>query len=296
MIEIGANLLNAAFDTDREEVLRRAGAAGVDVIVLTGTSVASSRAAADYAHRRADNTAESRNQAASTMPRLLATAGVHPHDAAAVAHGWDEEIASLAERPEVVAIGETGLDYYRNYSPRDEQRAVFRRQIEIAVAERMPLFVHDRDSEGDTRRILAEYCPDLPPCVIHCFTGTAADLEGFLDDGYHIGITGWICDERRGRRLMDLVRRVPAERLMIETDAPYLLPRTMSPRPRSRRNEPAFLTWVARQVARCRDEDQAFVERQTHANAARFFGLNSPPQSTVVYARRHPECPDQFDS
>ena len=272
MIDIGANLLNSAFDADRQEVLRRAGAAGVDAIVLTGTSVASSRAAAALASRHGGG-ASPRESSDDPIPRLFATAGVHPHDATTVEAGWDHEIANLADQAEVVAIGETGLDYYRNFSPRDEQQAVFRRQVELAVCLKMPLFVHDRDSKGDTRSILADYRDDLTGCVIHCFTGTAADLEGYVDDGYYIGITGWICDERRGRRLMELVRQIPGERLMIETDAPYLLPRTIVPRPRSRRNEPAFLTWVAQSVARCRGEDPVSIQRQTRANAVRFFDL-----------------------
>ena len=270
MIDIGANLLDPAFDADRCQVLRRAAAAGVEAIVLTGTSVASSRAAADFASSREVGSED-------PIPRLFATAGVHPHDAAAVEAGWDREIASLADHPEVVAIGETGLDYYRDFSPREEQRLVFRRQIELAVQLNMPLFVHDRDSEGDARRILTDYRDDLTGCVIHCFTGTRDDLEGYIDDGYHIGITGWICDERRGTRLMELARRIPGEKLMIETDAPYLLPRNIVPRPRSRRNEPAFLTWVAQQLARSRGEDAVSVQRQTHANAMRFFGLALEP-------------------
>ena len=273
MIDIGANLLNSVFDADREEVLRRAAAAGVDAIVLTGTSVASSRAAAAFAGQWSGGVESASESSNDAVPRLFATAGVHPHDATAVEAGWDQEIASLSDHPEVVAIGETGLDYYRNFSPRNEQQAVFRRQVELAVRLKMPLFVHDRDSEGDTRSILADYRDDLRACVVHCFTGTADDLEGYLEDGYYIGITGWICDERRGRQLMELVRQIPAEKLMIETDAPYLLPRNIAPRPRTRRNEPAFLTWVAQHVARCRGEDPVSIQRQTRANAVRFFDL-----------------------
>ena len=270
MIDIGANLQDGVFDADRREVLRRARDAGVDGIVLTGTSVASSQAGADFARRWRDGDGASGQD---RLPQLFATAGVHPHHADGVTAGWDDEVARLAHRPEVVAIGETGLDYYRDFSPRNEQRRVFRRQIEMAVEAKLPLFVHDRDSEGDVRRILHDYRDDLAACAIHCFTGTATDLEGFLEDGYHIGVTGWICDERRGRQLMELVRRIPGNRMMIETDAPYLLPRTIDPRPRSRRNEPAYLRWVARQVARCRGEDPALVEQRTHVNAVRFFGL-----------------------
>ena len=261
MIDIGANLTNAAFANDCEAVLLRARAADVAAVVVTGTSIQASRAALALAEPRS---------------ALFATAGVHPHDAADVHPGWADELACLARCPGVVAIGETGLDYYRDYSPRPEQRRVFRRQIELAVETGKPLFVHDRESGGHTRAILAEYRSDLSDCVIHCFTGTALDLEGYLDDGWHIGITGWVCDERRGTDVAGLVSRIPDDRLMIETDAPYLLPRTMTPRPRSRRNEPAFLGWVARRVAECRGVEPADIERLTHANAARFFRLPEP--------------------
>ena len=257
MIDIGANLTNAVFDEDRDAVVRRGVAAGVTTMVVTGTSVAASRRAVELAD----------------APALYATAGVHPHDAGTAAADWPAEIEALAALPQVVAVGETGLDYYRSYSPREAQRAVFRRQIEIAVLAGKPLFVHDRDSEGETRAILADYRGELAACVIHCFTGSAAELDGYLEDGYSIGITGWICDERRGAELASLVPRIPAERLMIETDAPYLLPRTIRPKPRTRRNEPAYLPWVARKVAECRGEELAVVQNRTHDNAAAFFRL-----------------------
>lgn len=258
MIDIGANLVHPDFDGDRAAVLERAIAAGVTTTIVTGTSVAVSSAAADLAEESA---------------ALFATAGVHPHDAGAVADGWDAQIAALAARPKVVAIGETGLDFNRNYSNAEDQRRVFRRQAELAVELGMPLFVHDRDSQGATRQLLADFRSQLTACVIHCFTGSAEDLAGYLDDGYSIGVTGWVCDERRGAELARLVRDIPADRLLIETDAPYLLPRNIVPRPRSRRNEPAFLPWVARRLAECRGEDVETLARTTHDNAARFFRL-----------------------
>ena len=257
MIDIGANLANAVFDADRDAVVQRAIAAGVTTMIVTGTSVSGSRAALALAN----------------APTLYATAGVHPHDAGAVDASWAADVEALAAMPNVVAVGETGLDYYRGYSSRDDQCAVFRRQVAIAVASDKPLFVHDRESGGQTRAILADYRGELSACVIHCFTGTAAELDGYLQDGYSIGVTGWICDERRGTELAGLVARIPGDRLMIETDAPYLLPRTVRPKPRSRRNEPAYLPWVARKVAECRSEDVAAVAAQTHANAKRFFRL-----------------------
>lgn len=260
MIDIGVNLANAAFDRDRDAVVRRAREQGVAAMLVTGTSVAASAAALALADGR----------------RLFATAGVHPHDADGAAPGWDAEIARLAARPEVVAIGETGLDYYRDYADRSAQRRVFQRQVELAVQTQLPLFVHDRDTGGDTRRILADCKDALAGCVIHCFTGSAEELDGYLEDGYCIGITGWICDERRGGELARLAHRIPLQRLLIETDAPYLLPRTIAPKPRSRRNEPAFLPWVARRIAECREESAELIGWQSHANAARLFRL---PQS-----------------
>ena len=266
MIDIGVNLANPAFDDDRDDVLRRAAAAGVEAIIVTGTSAAASRTALALAREC------EQSDAGDQTPRLYATAGVHPHDAGAVAGDWLAEIGALAAEPLVVAIGETGLDYHRNYSSREDQLRVFQAQVELAARLHKPLFVHDRESGGETRRVLAEFGASVS-CLIHCFTGTAAELDDYLADGHCIGVTGWICDERRGQTLAALVRRIPAERLMIETDAPFLLPRTMTPKPRSRRNEPAFLPWVARRVAECRGEDVAEVMAQTHRNAARFFHL-----------------------
>ena len=260
LVDIGANLTDRNFANDRTEVVERAVAAGVEQVVVTGVNVAKSRAALALADGR----------------RLFATAGIHPHDANAAEPGWEDAIRELAKDDRVVAIGEAGLDFNRNYSPPEVQRTVFRNQIALAVELDLPLFVHDRDSGGQTRELLGEYKGELGRCVIHCFTGTATDLAGYLDDGWHIGITGWICDERRGVELQGLVANIPQERLMLETDAPWLLPRTMSPRPKHRRNEPAFLPWVARKVAECRGESIEEVTTYTTTNARRFFDLPSP--------------------
>ena len=269
MIDIGANLTAPAFDTDRTEVIARARDAGVQGIVVTGTDLASAAAAADLA---------------AGQEGLWSTAGVHPHDAKSVAGGWLTAIETLTARDAVVAVGETGLDFHRNYSPPEVQREVFAAQIRLAVRLDMPLFVHDRDSEGETARLLAAHDAVPERVVIHCFTGSRADLDAWLDAGYYVGITGWICDERRGGELQDLVRLIPDERLLIETDAPYLLPRTMPRRgpgapTRSRRNEPGFLPWVAREVARCRNTTPEEVGALTARNARRLFRLPARPDA-----------------
>ena len=258
MIDIGANLTSGQFRSDRDAVLERARSAGLEGIVVTGTNVAESRAAARLASGHAD---------------LWCTAGVHPHDAKSVCAGWIDDIAALAGEPKVIAIGETGLDFNRNYSPPAAQRDVFAAQIDLAGRLDMPLFVHDRDSGGETARLLADHRAKPDRVVIHCFTGSARDLDTWLDAGYYIGITGWVCDPRRGEELRALAPRIPDDRLLIETDAPYLLPRTIRPRPRSRRNEPAFLVEVANVLATLRGTTVAELAETTAANAHRAFRL-----------------------
>ena len=267
MIDIGANLTSPAFDADRTEVIARARAAGVRGIVVTGTDPSSSAVAADLAEAEAG---------------MWSTAGVHPHDAKSAPPGWVDTITALAARDSVVAVGETGLDFHRNYSPPTVQRTVFAEQIRLAMRLDMPLFVHDRDSGGETARLLDAHGAAPEQVVIHCFTGSRADLDTWLDAGYYVGITGWICDERRGGELRTLVPLIPDDRLLIETDAPYLLPRTMPKRGpeapvRARRNEPGFLPWVAREVARCRETDPEELAALTTRNAERLFRLTAAP-------------------
>ena len=257
MIDIGANLTNSSFSDDREEIVAAARAVGVTKIVITGTNIAESKTAVALADGET----------------LFATTGVHPHDADAVDPNWQEELDVLAGSDHVVAIGETGLDFYRGYSERPYQEAVFSAQLESAARLEMPVFVHDRESEGRTLAILNEFEKSLPDVVVHCFTGTDAELDAYIEAGFFVGITGWICDERRGADLRRQVKRIPDDKLLIETDSPYLLPRTIRPRPKSRRNVPANLPWVAQEVARCRDQSVAHVEETTHRNAERFFRL-----------------------
>ena len=228
-------------------------------MVLTGSSPETTRAAVTLAkaHPR----------------RLFATAGVHPHHA----DQWSESVAELlrtaAQNPEVVAIGECGLDYYRNLSAPAAQRTAFHRQLELAASTAKPVFLHQRDAHADFVAILREHPSVLRAAVAHCFTGTAAELECYLQMGLLIGITGWICDERRGAHLLPLLRTIPADRLLLETDAPYLLPRDLVPRPLSRRNEPAYLPHIAAAVARARGEALAITAEASTANARRFFSL-----------------------
>src|SRR6185437_4525248 len=227
LIDIGANLTHESFRRDFDAVLARAHKAGVARMVVTGASCDGSVHALELAREH---------------PGVLhATAGVHPHHAGDYGSETDAFLRDLAREPEVVAVGETGLDYFRDLSPRPAQRAAFEKQLAIAVDLHMPLFLHQRDAHGDFLALLKAARDRVPAVVVHCFTDERKALFDYLDLDCHIGITGWICDERRGLHLRELVREIPANRLMLETDAPYLLPRDIRPQPSDRRNEPMYL-------------------------------------------------------
>ena len=259
LVDIGANLGHECFRDDLDEVLDRAKVAGVGRIVVTGASERDSAVARSIAARYPD--------------RLRATAGVHPHLAREWTDSSAEALQGLLARPEVVAVGEAGLDFNRDFSPRDCQERAFEAQIELAAELNMPLFMHERDASERFIAILARHRHRLGSAVVHCFTGDERALDAYLDLDLHIGITGWICDERRGTHLHRLVARIPSDRLMVETDAPYLLPRDLRPRPKGRRNEPAYLPHIAERVAHLRGETpQQLAESSTRA-AGDFFGL-----------------------
>lgn len=259
LIDIGANLTHESFDRDRDAVLQRARAAGVAQLVITGASREHSPKALDLARAHPGV--------------LFATAGVHPHHAVEYTEECDAQMRALLAQPEVVAVGECGLDYNRDFSPRPAQRRAFERQLQTAVDTGKPLFLHQRDAHADFMAIMKQFDGQLPAAVVHCFTGTREELFDYLDQDWHIGITGWLCDERRGAHLRELVPGIPAQRLMIETDAPYLLPRTLRPLPKDRRNEPAFLPHIAAELARDRGEDADRTAQATTATARAFFRL-----------------------
>lgn len=259
LIDIGSNLAHASFDADRDAVIARARAAGISRQIVTGPDLPGSEDAA---------------RLASSRPGVLwSTVGVHPHYASGFGAAQRAQMESLLRLPQVVAVGECGLDYCRNFSPRGAQVDAFVAQLEIAVACRKPLFLHQREAHADFVAVLRDFAPRIARGVAHCFTDGARELEDYLALGLSIGITGWICDERRGAHLRGLVGMIPSDRLMIETDAPYLLPRDLSPRPKSRRNEPMYLAHVAQTVAQARGEDLRELAAATTANAETFFGL-----------------------
>ncbi len=259
LIDIGANLTHDSFDRDRDAVLQRARDAGVTRMIVTGASREHSPQALELARRHPGE--------------LFATVGVHPHHATEYTAECDAEMRALHAHPEVVAVGECGLDYFRDFSPRPMQRKAFEQQLQIGVDTGKPLFLHQRDAHADFMAMMKNFAGRLGPAVVHCFTGTREELFDYLDQDWHVGITGWLCDERRGAHLRELVKSIPAHRLMIETDAPYLLPRNLVPMPKDRRNEPAFLPHIAAEIARDRGETLEAVTATTTAAATAFFRL-----------------------
>ena len=261
LIDIGVNLAHDSFDADRAAVMQRAAAAGVAQLMVTGSSEDSTRRAIEFA---------------GAHPGVLfATAGVHPHHAADLTLEALPILETLARERAVVAVGECGLDYFRDFSPRDLQRRAFAWQLQLAAKVGKPVFLHQRDAHQDFIAILREHRAGLAGGVAHCFTAGEAERDAYLALGLHIGITGWINDERRGLHLREVVRGIPADRLLIESDAPYLLPRDIRPAPKSRRNEPAYLPRVAQAIADARGEPLEVLAKATTDNARSLFRLSA---------------------
>jgi len=267
LIDIGINLGHDSYDADRDAVLARAAAAGVVQMLVTGSSLEGSRHAIALAQQH---------------PGLLfATAGVHPHHAAELTAARAAELKELARAPEVVAVGECGLDYFRDFAPRAAQRQAFHLQLELARTLGKPVFLHQRDSHADFLAILREHGLGHTG-VAHCFTGKRPELHAYLELGLAIGITGWICDERRGAHLLPLMREIPQARLLLETDGPYLLPRDLEPKPATRRNEPAYLPHIAATVAGARGEALETLARSSTLAARTLFKLPEPPKAATM--------------
>ncbi|RKZ99471.1 MAG: hydrolase TatD [Gammaproteobacteria bacterium] len=259
LIDIGANLTNKRLYSQLQDTILNAKNAGVVHQIITGTCLDSSEQAL---------------QISKSHPNYLSsTAGCHPHDAKDFKVSDQKLLEQLSQHQEVVAIGECGLDFNRNFSPQDTQQKVFETQIEIACKVNLPLFMHQRDAHKRFVEILSRYKGQFKSGVIHCFTGDKEQLKDCLDLGLHIGITGWICDQRRSAELQEAVKYLPLDRMMIETDAPYLLPRNIKPKPKSSTNVPANLPWVLKRLAELLNTDAEIIAQQTTNNARTFFSL-----------------------
>ena len=266
-IDIGANLMDEAYDKDVEEVLQRAHQAGVKAIVITGTSVKASEAAVAFAQEKS-----------SPEVQLFATVGVHPHDAKSCDDSTVAKLRELAAHPKCVAIGECGLDFDRNFSPPDVQKRVFEEQVVLAKELQKPLFMHCREAAKELCEIIGRHAPLGVEGVVHCFTGSMDEMKAFVDLDLHIGITGWICDDREDRsvNLSAVVKEVPQGKLMIETDAPYLTPRSIRPnRVRPWRNEPCLLPHVMCKVAQAREESMSTLSKHALQTTQNFFNIST---------------------
>jgi len=258
-IDIGVNLTNKSLMQDIDSVLARAQQVGVGHMVVTGTNLEESEAAIALCEQYPD--------------QLVCTTGVHPHHASEWQDDFAQILKGLAEKQFVRAIGETGLDFNRDFSPRNKQIEVFHQQLSIACELNKPVFSHQRDAHDSFIQILREYRDRLSQIVVHCFTDNKRALDDCLALDCHIGITGWICDERRGTELQQMVKYIPADRLMIETDAPYLLPRDLIPRPKSRINEPLHLPHIAERIAQCQGKSLDIFSTECLQTTRQFFNI-----------------------
>lgn len=257
--DVGINLTDQQFNKDADTVLNNAFKQGVERLVITGTSEAQSRSALEMA---------------AGDPRLYSTAGVHPHYADLATPDLESHLIDLYENNDsVVAIGECGLDFNRNHSTQVNQIEVFSRQLKLACELKAPIFTHQRDAHQAYIKTLKPYLSDINKLVVHCFTGTQAELEDYIERDFYIGITGWICDERRGKSVLDLIPLIPDNRLLIETDSPYLIPRNLPVKPKSNRNLPEYLKHIAHVISDKKEVEIETLAEQVWQNSHRFFNL-----------------------
>lgn len=253
--DIGVNLTDKRLDTDL--VVNNALKVGVNRMAITGTDVEGSE--------------EAQRIAARFPGTLYSTAGVHPHYAKDVSANYLEKLQALAASPNVVAIGECGLDFNRNFSPASDQLTVFEQQLELACELNMPVFLHERDAFEQQIQLLTKYLPNLPGAVVHCFTGNQGQMSKYLDLGLYIGITGWLCDPKRGEDLRHAASILTLDKVLLETDAPYLMPKSL--KTKSRNNEPANLPHIAEELAKIMAVELSILQQHSYANSCKLFQL-----------------------
>lgn len=265
LFEAGINLFSAQFAVDRLAVLQRARDAGVKYQLCIASDLAETQLNLDWCQSHAD---------------LLTTAGVHPHQAAHVEPNWLALLTDVVQSDKVCAVGECGLDFDRMFSPKDVQIEVFAAQLQLAKQVHKPVYLHEREALSTQLELLTQY--HINHGIAHCFTADRQAMQAYLDLGLYIGITGWLCDERRGMALQDAVRYLPLDRLILETDAPYLLPRTMANKPKSRRNEPAFIGAIAQMIADIKHCSVEHVCAASWRNSCQLFNVEAAHVATVA--------------
>ena len=278
LFDICVNLSNGQFHNDWQHVVQRAWDKGVQGMALTSTDLQSTR----------ENLTKC-EALSTTFPelRIGCTAGIHPHDATltakedALPNDWLDQLRELHQQPHIVAVGEMGLDYFRNFTPQQDQQTVFAEQLALAKEVDRSLFVHDRDASDDVLELL-HAAGELPPTVVHCFTGTYSALKAYLARDCYIGITGWVSDPKRGAPLRELVPHIPLNRLLIETDAPFLKPANVDNATKDwlyptgsnkRRNEPALLPFVVETLAELYQVAPEEIAQASWDNACTLFAV-----------------------
>lgn len=260
MIDIGINLINKQFKHKEEKVLKSAKEAGVEQIILTGTKLSNSQKSLQLAKKH--------------PAYLTTTIGVHPHYANEFTGDTSGELEKLLTDPLAVAVGECGLDFDRNYSTKEEQFFAFEQQIALAKKIKKPLFLHERSAHKEFVNIMKQHTDITQQSVVHCFTGTKEELKTYLELGFYIGITGWVCDKKRGTALREALQYAPLERLMIETDAPFLMPKNLQPMPNTRTNEPKYLGHIGKEIADILKVDEETFFHTVTNTTKQFFSLN----------------------
>ncbi len=251
------HLDDRSFEADFNEVLKRAASANVYRMLIVGVDKNTSDRAVALANRHT---------------HLFASVGVHPHDATSCSEETLAHLSDLAADPKVVAWGETGLDFNRMYSPQADQEKWFMRQLEMAEALNLPLIFHERDSHGRLLEILRSAPSPRRRAVVHCFSGTANELTQYLDMGFYIGITGIVTIKKRGAELRKMIPSIPKDRILVETDAPYLTPTPQ--RNKYRRNEPAFVREVLKKVAAVCQDDPHTLAKRVWTNTCTLFRID----------------------
>jgi len=259
-IDIGVNLTGSSFKKDLPQVIERAQNVGVDKFIVTGTD--------------AKHSEQAINLTQQYESVCYSTAGLHPHHASDYCNDLGSELRDMLNHKNVVAVGECGLDFNRNFSTRKEQIRAFEAQLEIAIEVQKPVFLHQRDAHEDFISMIKSCRDDLPKVVAHCFTGSIEEVNDYVLLDMYVGVTGWICDERRGLSLQQAVKHIPLDRIMLETDAPYLMPRDLQEKPvEKNRNEPCFLPHVARTVAINMNVEEEKLIAAAYKNSYDFFNL-----------------------
>jgi TatD DNase family protein len=257
LFDIACNFSSDRFESDLNEVIKRAKNNNVTKFLLVSASLKDAEKVNKIYQDNKDS--------------CFLTIGAHPHHANEFNSSSPSEMKRLIEVYKPHSVGETGLDFFRNISSYEEQVFAFEEQIQIAIETNLPLFLHQRDAHDDFLKIISKYKNDISKAVVHCFTGTQEELDDYLELGFHIGLTGWICDERRNIDLRKSLKNIPLDKLMIETDCPYLIPRNLSNKPKNNRNEPAYLPHIANEIALLINLDKDKLIDITYKNSINFF-------------------------